>query len=309
METPVTDHSPDNRVLSRPISMPVMHVTECPRDGQQGLDYIIPPPQRARYINELMTAGFDIIDFGSFVSPKAVPQMAGSAAVLEAIDKTISPTRLLAIVGNLRGAAEAAAQEKLDIIGYPYSVSETFLRKNINADAQEAFRILQDIQEAADSGSKALRVYISMALGNPYGDPWSEDLVADQVGLLLANGIRQITIADTVGSGSAAEIGSLLKKLLPAFPQAEIGLHLHSLNGDAYAKIEAAWQAGCRHFDGVINGWGGCPMTGFELLGNINTLEILRFCDEHQILSHVDPDKVRELADRYGNFRGLATAT
>ncbi len=282
-----------------------IHITECPRDGQQGLPYTIPPEKRAFYINSLMKAGFDIIDFGSFVSPKAVPQMAESARVLSLIDKSGSSTKLLAIVGNLRGAEEAAAEEKLDIIGFPYSISDTFLQKNIHSSINAVFQTTLEIKKAADAGEKALRVYISMAFGNPYGDPWSEQILNDHIQQLVSNGIRIITLSDTIGLGTASLISRLFEKFLPLYPGIELGIHLHTQPEQAYGKIEAAWNAGCRHFDGVLNGIGGCPLTGYELLGNVNTLEILRFCKEKGIPTALQEEWALDTATSYSDFRHL----
>lgn len=280
-------------------------ITECPRDGQQGLDFVISPKKRAAYINELMQVGFDVIDFGSFVSPKVVPQMAESAKVLSLVDKTISDTKILAIVGNMRGAHEAGAQEKVDIIGFPYSISDTFLKKNINSGIDVVFQQTLELHKACVSGGKDFRVYISMAFGNPYGDAWSEEILFTEVKKLVENGINIITLSDTIGLGSANIIKNIFEKSIPLFPDVKIGLHLHCKPDEAYSKLEAAWNAGCRHFDGVINGYGGCPMTGYELLGNVNTLEILRFCKSNQIQTKVDTQKIFNVTNEYPDFNSL----
>lgn len=283
-----------------------IHITECPRDGQQGLPYIIAPEKRAAYINQLMQTGFDIIDFGSFVSPRAVPQMAESAKVLSLIDKSNSPTKLLAIVGNIRGAQEAAAEEKLDIIGFPYSISDTFLKKNINSSLDVVFQNTVALKKIADAANKAFRVYISMAFGNPYGDPWSPQILRDHIQKLVDNGIRIITLSDTIGMGSAPLISDFFTNFLSLFPGIELGLHLHTQPNEAYSKIEAAWNAGCRHFDSVLNGFGGCPLTGFELLGNLNTLELLQLIVEKNISSTIHQQQVIDAAIQYPNFDRLA---
>lgn len=279
-----------------------IHLTECPRDAQQGLPYIIPPEQRAAYINRLMQVGFDVIDYGSFVSPKAVPQMAASDKVLALIDKERSDTKLLAIVGNARGAAEAASQDKVDIIGFPYSISNTFLQKNIHSDASAVLHTLNEIADIASRSRKELRVYISMAFGNPYGDEWSEFILQDAVHLLANKGVHTITLSDTTGSGSPEIIYKIFVTLLPRFPKIELGLHLHTQPQDAYAKIDAAWKAGCRSFDGVINGFGGCPLTGYELLGNVNTLELLRYCQEQNIATGLSTEGIQQIATDYPDF-------
>ncbi|AHF15417.1 beta/alpha barrel domain-containing protein [Niabella soli] len=279
-----------------------LKITECPRDAQQGLPYSIPPQQRAAYINRLLQAGFDVIDFGSFVSPKAVPQMAEPDKVLTLIDKENTNTKLLAIVGNARGAAEAANQDKVDIIGFPYSISNTFLQKNIHSDASAVLHTLNEITDIASRSGKALRVYISMAFGNPYGDEWSEFILQDAAYLLANKGVQTITLSDTTGLGSPESIYKIFTTLLPRFPKVELGLHLHTLPQEAYAKIDAAWKAGCRSFDGVINGFGGCPLTGYELLGNVNTLELLRYCREQNIPTGLDVKRVQQIATDYPDF-------
>lgn len=290
---------------NEPYAVKQAYLTECPRDGQQGLPYIIPPEKRAAYINELMQVGFDVIDFGSFVSPKAVPQMAQSGKVLSMIDKASSHTKLLAIIGNLRGAQEAAAEEKVDILGFPYSVSDTFLQKNINSSIDTVFQNTLELKKAADAGGKAFRVYISMALGNPYGNHWSEQVVKDHIQRLVDNGINIITLSDTIGMGSAPLISRLFETLLPLYPGIELGIHLHTKPEETYKKIEAAWNAGCRHFDGVLNGFGGCPLTGYELLGNVNTLEMLRFFSERKIKTGINERLAADIAARYPDFGSL----
>ncbi|MBZ4188098.1 hydroxymethylglutaryl-CoA lyase [Niabella beijingensis] len=282
-----------------------IHLTECPRDAQQGLPYTIPPEKRAAYINRLMQVGFDIIDFGSFVSPKAVPQMAESAKVLEGITKEGSATRLLAIIGNARGATEAAAQQKVDILGFPYSISDTFLERNIHSDSSRVLHALNEIADISQGAGKELRVYISMAFGNPYGDEWSEFIIQDAVYLLAGKGVQTITLSDTTGLGTPDMIYKLFQTLIPRFPGIELGLHLHTVPEAAYDKIDAAWKAGCRSFDGVLNGLGGCPLTGYELLGNVNTLTLLQYFRDNNIATGLDEARIRQTAAAYPDFIGL----
>lgn len=281
------------------------YITECPRDGQQGLAYVISPEKRAAYINELLQVGFDIIDFGSFVSPKAVPQMAESSKVLSLLDISNTKTELLAIIGNARGAEEAVREEKISIIGFPYSISDTFLKKNINSNIDEVFNQTIALKKIAEMDVKKFRVYISMAFGNPYGDVWSENLVIEEVEKLVDNGIQIITLSDTIGLATPASIKNIYEPLHELFPDIELGIHLHSKPQDAYGKLEAAWHAGCRHFDGVLNGFGGCPMTGYELLGNVNTLDILQLFEKHQAQVAVDFNKAKSLAMKYPSFELL----
>lgn len=282
-----------------------VHITESPRDAQQGLPYIIPAEHRAAYINELMQAGFDIIDFGSFVSPKAVPQMADSDKVLDLIDKSGSATKLLAIVGNARGANDAATREKTDIIGFPCSVSNTFLQKNINSDIEKVWRTLQEIGKICTDTKKEFRVFVSMAFGNPYGDTWNEDIVSDCVKSLIDSGVQTITLSDTIGLATAASIRSIFEQLLPLYPQTEIGLHLHTEQKNWREKTDAAWKAGCRSYDGVINGIGGCPMTGYELMGNLDTLNLLSYFTEELIPHLLNEALIKDIASRYGTFKNL----
>ncbi|MHC1777460.1 MAG: hypothetical protein AB9834_18820 [Lentimicrobium sp.] len=260
----------------------IIKLTESPRDAQQGLPYVITPEKRAAYINALMKVGFDVIDFGSFVSPKAIPQMAEAGRVLSMVDKSISKTKLMAIVGNLRGGSDAATQPKLDIIGFPYSTSETFLKKNINADAQQAEAIIDGLQQICADNEKELRIFLSLAFGNPYNDAWDIDILSKHTEKLALKGITTITLADTIGIATAPLIGEVYESLLKRFPGMEFGLHLHTRPGEWYAKLSSAWNAGCRWFEGVISGVGGCPMTGYDLVGNLDTLSLISFLEEKQ---------------------------
>lgn len=279
-----------------------LKITESPRDAQQGLPFTIPVSQRAAYINELMLAGFDVIDFGSFVSPKAVPQMAHSDEVLQLIDKSASNTQLLAIVGNIRGAEEACALSKLDIVGFPYSISNTFLQKNINSSIEKIDETASVIGKICNHKNKSFRVFISMAFGNPYGDAWSIPLLHDGVQKLVDSGVQAITLSDTVGLATAASIRHIFESLLPIYPAVEIGLHIHTEHYNWREKIDAAWKAGCRSYDGVINGIGGCPMTGFELMGNLNTLDLLSYFKAEHVAHKLNEHLIKDIARRYGTF-------
>lgn len=254
-------------------------LTESPRDAQQGLPHVIPPEKRASYINALLKVGFDVIDFGSFVSPKAIPQMADQEKVLELVDKSGSDTKLMAIVGNIRGGKNAAMQPKVDILGFPYSISETFLKKNINADNKEALSIIDGLLEICEKSGKTLRIFMSMAYGNPYNDPWNIGLLEEHINLLSAKGIRTITLADTIGVASPALLSDVYKRLVADFSDHEFGLHIHTRPNEWHEKLDAAWDAGCRWYEGVISGIGGCPMTGYEMVGNLDTLHLLEFLE------------------------------
>lgn len=265
-------------------------LTESPRDAQQGLPYVIPPEKRGEYINSLLKVGFDVIDFGSFVSPKAIPQMAEQQKVLEIVDKSDSKTKLMAIVGNVRGGNDAAHQPKVDILGFPYSISETFLKNNINANNKQALTIIDDLLEICAKSNKTLRIFMSMAYGNPYNDPWSIGILEEHINLLSAKGIRTITLADTIGVASAPLISDVYKRLVADFPDHEFGLHIHTRPNEWHEKLEAAWGAGCRWYEGVISGIGGCPMTGYEMVGNLDTLHLLEFLKSKNAKHRVNID-------------------
>lgn len=266
----------------------VIKITESPRDAQQGLPYVIPYNKRAEYLNTLLKVGFDVIDFGSFVSPKAIPQMADQHKVLELIDKSNSKSRLMAIVGNTRGGVNAASEEKLDILGFPYSMSETFLKRNINSDTTKALETINSLYKIATESGKELRIFMSMAFGNPYGDKWDISEMKAHIAKFIDMGIRTITLSDTIGVAKNDIISDIFSNVLATWPDIEFGLHLHTTPNDWYGKIEAAWNAGCRSFDGVLNGIGGCPMTGYEMIGNLNTLNLLYFIEQNHIPNNID---------------------
>ncbi len=272
-----------------------IYLTEAPRDAWQGLPRVIVPEKRAAYINALLKVGFDVIDFGSFVSPKAIPQMSGQDEVLKLVDKTGSNTKLMAIVGNVRGGRDAAAQPKVDIMGFPYSGSGTFLKRNINADHETALNIISDLTAICIEHKKVLRIFMSMAYGNPYGEPWSIDLLKKHVEILGNKGITTITLADTIGIASAEMIGEVYSELINSFPGFQFGLHIHTKAGEWRAKLDAAWDAGCRWYEGVINGIGGCPLSGYELVGNLDTLHLLDFLDEKQAHHNISRERLLEV--------------
>ncbi|MCK6618689.1 MAG: hydroxymethylglutaryl-CoA lyase [Cyclobacteriaceae bacterium] len=256
-----------------------MKLIECPRDAMQGLEGFIPTAQKVRYINTLLEVGFDTIDFGSFVSAKAIPQMRDTAEVLEQLNWQQSRSKLLAIVANRRGAEEALQYESITYLGFPLSISETFQQRNTNKSITEALNTVAEIQELCVVRNKQQVVYISMGFGNPYGDPYDADVVGRFVDILVTLGVRIVSLADTIGAATSENITHLFGNLTRTYPGIEIGVHLHSNPASAYAKIEAAWKAGCRRFDGAIKGYGGCPMANDELVGNIATETIIAFLD------------------------------
>ncbi len=254
----------------------------------QGLSHFIPTQTKITYLNQLMRVGFHTLDFGSFVSPKAVPQMQDTAQVLAGLDTGNSKTELLAIVANHRGAESAAGFDEIKHLGFPLSVSETFQQRNTNKSVAEALEEVTRIQALCTAKGKNLVVYLSMGFGNPYGDPYSPGLVVDFTGKLERLGIRTVAPSDTVASSSAESIQELFSQLIPSFPQTEFGAHLHSVPAQAEEKIEAAWRAGCRRFDGAIRGFGGCPMATDKLTGNIPTESILSVFEKGQIKVDLD---------------------
>lgn len=270
----------------------IIKITESPRDAQQGLPYVIPIEKRAKYINALLKGGFDVIDFGSFVSPKSIPQMADQDKVLKLVNKSAGDPLLMAIVGNLRGGKDAAAQDKLDILGFPYSMSESFLQKNINSSTAKALETIDSLALLSADSGKGLRIFMSMAFGNPYGDKWSVDEMQRQIEQFIHKGIKTITLSDTIGLATPDSIYLICNSMISNWPDIEFGLHLHTTPDDWYRKIEAAWEAGCRSFDGVLSGIGGCPMTGYEMIGNLNTLDLIKFIEDKNIPTRLNKEAI-----------------
>lgn len=261
-----------------------VRLVECPRDAMQGWKTFVPTAQKTAYINSLLQVGFDTIDCGSFVSPKAIPQMSDTADVIRGLHLEDTDTRLLAIVANTRGAEEAAAFPEITYLGFPFSVSETFQQRNTNAGIAEALQRVIGIQEICARKNKQLVVYISMGFGNPYGDPYSEELVFEWVDRITGHGIGIVSLADTVGLATAAQVQQVTGYLVQSLPQTTIGVHLHSTAQNWEQKVEAAYAAGCRRFDGALMGIGGCPMANDELVGNMNTEWLIRYFREKTAL-------------------------
>ena len=278
-----------------------MKLIECPRDAMQGLPDFIPTATKTAYLNELLQVGFDTLDFGSFVSPKAIPQLRDTAEVLAGLDLSRSSTKLLAIVANLRGAETAAQHPEISYLGFPLSVSETFQRRNTNQTTAEALADVTAIHELCERGGKTLVAYLSMGFGNPYGDAWSPEVVTDFTRQLSALGVRIVALSDTVGASTAATITPLFSALIPAFPSIEFGAHLHTTPGSWREKVSAAYAAGCRRFDGAIGGIGGCPMAADELTGNMATENLLDFLAEKEVESGLD-------LEAFGRARAMATS-
>lgn len=257
-----------------------LKIIECPRDAMQGLKDFIPTDVKASYINLLLKAGFDTIDFGSFVSPKAIPQMRDTAEVLQKLDLDSSKTQLLAIVANSRGAEDAAAFPEIKYLGYPFSISETFQLRNTNATIAESMERVKQIQDICTRFGKALVLYISMGFGNPYGDPWNAEIVKTWVEQLQAIDVNIFQLSDTIGVATPQSIQYIFTELISAYPQLEFGAHFHTVPSMWHEKIEAAYQSGCRRFDGAIKGYGGCPMAKDDLTGNMPTENMIAYFHE-----------------------------
>ena len=250
---------------------------ECPRDAMQGVKTFIPTAVKLQYLQLLVNCGFHTLDVGSFVSPKAIPQMSDTAEVLKQLDLSKTKTKLLTIVANVRGAKEASKFEQIDYIGYPFSISEIFQMRNTHKTIAESQEILQEILQIAETYHKKVVVYVSMGFGNPYGDPWNPEIVSSWVSKLVQMGVTIISLSDTVGSSSPKTITQLFSTLIPQYPKIEFGAHLHTSPNTWYDKINAAYHAGCKRFDGAIQGFGGCPMAIDELVGNMPTEKILSY--------------------------------
>ncbi|MBD1397770.1 hydroxymethylglutaryl-CoA lyase [Pontibacter sp. JH31] len=258
-----------------------MKIIECPRDAMQGLKKFIPTEVKIDYINMLLNVGFDTIDFGSFVSPKAIPQMADTAEVLANLDLKNTKSKLLAIIANVRGAEEAASHREIDYLGFPLSVSETFQQRNTNKSIAEAMDQLAHIQDICGKQGKALVTYISMGFGNPYGDPWDAETVIRFVQDLDKLGVKVISLSDTIGVSNPENITYLFSELIPAFGHIEFGAHLHTTPTTWQEKVDAAYKAGCRRFDGALRGYGGCPMAKDELVGNMATENLVDYFENN----------------------------
>lgn len=275
-------------------SMSTIKIIECPRDAMQGWKSLIPAGKKAEYINALLRVGFDTIDFGSFVSPKAIPQMADTREVLSRLDLSGSSSKLLAIVANLRGAEEAASCPEIRYLGYPFSVSETFQLRNTNSTIRESLARVEAIQECCLRSGKQLVVYLSMGFGNPYGDPWNEEIVFEWANQLAGMEIGILSLADTVGLATPEQVYDITSYLVQSLPGTEIGVHLHSTPHNRGEKLEAAFRAGCLRFDGALKGIGGCPMANDELVGNMSTEWMLDHFAENPLLPQLDRTALEE---------------
>lgn len=271
----------------------MMKIIECPRDAMQGLHDFIPTETKINYINQLLKVGFDTIDFGSFVSPKAIPQMRDTAEVLSGLDLSSTNSKLLAIVANLRGAKDASQYDEIQYLGYPLSLSETFQQRNTNRSINDAFNDLAEMQEICEDFEKTLVVYLSMGFGNPYGDPYEMDYVGEFLDRLDRMEVQVISLADTIGVSNPENISTLFQTLIPKFPHIEFGAHLHSTPDTIAEKVKASYESGCRRIDGAIKGYGGCPMAKDDLTGNMATEIMLQYFSNNNISTGVDDSEFR----------------
>ena len=265
-------------------------LVECPRDAMQGWKHFISTRQKTHYINALLKVGFDTIDFGSFVSPKAIPQMADTHEVIKQLDISGTNTKLLAIVANERGAKEAVQYDTITCLGFPFSVSETFQLRNTNSTIPESLTRVEAIQQLCVKHKKQLVIYLSMGFGNPYGDPHNEDIVFSWANTMQQLGINILSLADTVGLATPEQVNHITAHLVSAFPEVEIGVHLHSTPIHRAHKIDAAFKAGCRRFDGALMGIGGCPMANDELVGNMDTEQMIAYFSKLQLCDQINTE-------------------
>ena len=259
--------------------MEAIKLIECPRDAMQGIHHFIDTSLKAEYINLLLQVGFDTVDFGSFVSEKAIPQLKDTREVLNLLDLSESKSKLLAIVANIRGAEAAILHDEISYLGFPFSISETFQRRNTNSSIEESMETVRRMLELCDLSGKQAVVYLSMGFGNPYGDEWNEYIVSYWASQLVGAGARILSLSDTTGVSTPEKIDLLLPSLISNFPDVEIGVHLHSTPATRLEKLEAAYVAGCRRFDSALKGFGGCPMASDELTGNMATEEVITFLE------------------------------
>ncbi|RSC92237.1 hydroxymethylglutaryl-CoA lyase [Tenacibaculum singaporense] len=265
-------------------------IIECPRDAMQGIkSHFISTETKAKYINSLLKVGFDTIDFGSFVSPKAIPQMRDTAEVLSKLDLSSTTSKLLAIVANVRGANDASQFEEIDYLGYPFSISENFQMRNTHKTIDQSIDTLKEVLAIANRTNKEVVAYLSMGFGNPYGDPWSVEIVGEWTEKLSSFGVKILSLSDTIGSSTPEDIDYLFSNLIPSYPQIEFGAHLHTTPTKWHEKVDSAFKAGCRRFDGAIKGYGGCPMAKDELTGNMPTEKLLSYFTANKVATNIKP--------------------
>jgi hydroxymethylglutaryl-CoA lyase len=286
--------------------MEPIKIIECPRDAMQGIKQFIPTERKVSYIQSLLRVGFDTIDFGSFVSPKAIPQMQDTAEVLAQLDLSQTRSKLLAIIANTQGASLASVHPEIHYLGFPFSISENFQMRNTHKTIAESLITLQEILEIADKSNKEVVAYLSMGFGNPYGDPWNTEIVGEWTQKLSDMGVEILSLSDTVGSSTADIISYLFSNLIPQYPKIEFGAHLHTTPDKWFEKIDAAYKAGCRRFDGAIQGFGGCPMATDNLTGNMPTEKLLSYFTTQKENTNISPmsfeSAYNEASKLFGEF-------
>lgn len=268
--------------------MKQVKIIECPRDAMQGIKEFIPTEKKVAYIQSLLRVGFDTIDFGSFVSPKAIPQMQDTAEVLAKLDLSATKSKLLAIIANTKGAELASVHPEIQYLGYPFSISENFQMRNTHKTIAESIVTLQEILNIADKSNKEVVAYLSMGFGNPYGDPWSVEIVGEWTEKLAAMGVKILSLSDTIGSSTPEVIDYLFSNLIPKYPEIEFGAHLHTTPDRWFEKVDAAYKAGCIRFDGAIQGFGGCPMAKDDLTGNMPTEKMLSYFTAEKVVTNLN---------------------
>lgn len=269
-------------------------LVECPRDAMQGLHDFVPTELKSAYLDLLLQVGFDTLDFGSFVSPKAIPQMVDTAEVLANLDLSSTNTKLLAIVANLKGVDQAVKHTEISYLGFPFSISETFQQRNTNSSIQQSLHTVEDMLSLCEKHNKTAVVYLSMGFGNPYGDEWNYEIVEQWADVLIEKGVKILSLADTVGISTPEKISDILPKLILRFSGTEIGIHLHSTPADRFEKIEAAYQAGVKRIDSALKGFGGCPMAADDLTGNIATEDVISYLKSKGETLNLNMDKWQE---------------
>lgn len=270
--------------------MSKVKIIECPRDAMQGIkSHFISTNAKATYINSLLNVGFDTVDFGSFVSPKAIPQMRDTAAVLSKLDLSQTQSKLLAIIANIRGANDASQFEEINYLGYPFSISENFQMRNTHKTIHQSIKELEEILSIASKNNKEVVTYLSMGFGNPYGDPWNINIVGEWTEKLSDMGVNIISLSDTIGSSTPDVITYLFSNLISSYPKIEFGAHLHTTPNSWHEKVDAAFNAGCKRFDGAIKGYGGCPMAKDELTGNMPTEKLISYFTTQKVLTGIKP--------------------
>lgn len=285
--------------------MDKIKLIECPRDAMQGIKSFIPTKEKVQYIQSLLRCGFDTIDFGSFVSPKAIPQMVDTAEVLANLDLSATQSKLLAIIANVRGAQDASVHPEIKYLGYPFSISENFQMRNTHKTIQESVETLKEILEIANASDKEVVAYLSMGFGNPYGDPWNVEIVGEWTEKLSKMGVSILSLSDTIGSSTPEIISYLFSNLIPKYPHIEFGAHLHTTPSKWHEKIDAAYTAGCKRFDGAIQGFGGCPMAKDELTGNMPTEKMLSYFNSKKADSNI---KMTSFESSYNEATKIFTA-